>query len=74
MHTLITYIFGDQPVKYSEEALALGVRQAGLRTLVNNLLEQEGLLETDRVFILDVLERSVAFVRSRTTSGSKPKS
>jgi transcriptional regulator with XRE-family HTH domain len=63
MHELVRYVFGDQPVHYSQEAIGAGVRHAGLRTLVGNILEQEGLSQDDREVILDVLERLVAHLR-----------
>jgi transcriptional regulator with XRE-family HTH domain len=69
MHALIRYVFGDQPVQYTEQEMSADVRQAGLRTLVGNILEQEGLQSQDREAILDVLERLVAYSRSRSARG-----
>ena len=60
---MLRYVFPNTVVHFTDQDVNANYQQAGFQTLLDNLLQQEGLPDADRVYVVNMVEAFLAHRR-----------
>lgn len=60
---MLRYVFPNTVVHFTDQDVSVNYQHAGFRTLLENLLEQEGLAHDDRTYVVGMVEAFIAHRR-----------
>jgi transcriptional regulator with XRE-family HTH domain len=66
---LLRYVFPNTVVHFTDQDVGANYQHAGFRTLLENLLEQEGLPHDDRMYVANMVEAFMAYRRPQLLAG-----